>query len=321
LDDTALCGPEPIGTFLDVVKDAAIVDRGILFEPADSLGLGYRTLASMFNQTPAFEIDYPLGILSPPLEPIKDDQGRVNDVTITRQNGSSFRAEIENGMHSIQDPPDGVGRYTHEETVNAMDDVQLPDLAGWFLHISTTGLVTRYPVVTIDLSTPVVAETLTPAILASQFGDLVTIDNLPAFMGMNLVKQLIYGYEEQLSIFEHVLRFNMAPAYAYEIKTYETSRVNTSGTVLAEALTTTETGADVTTTVGPRWADSAAHASVFPFDIVMGGERCTVTAITGTTTSQTMTLIRSVNGIVKEHAVGTPITLAEPTYRALGHVS
>jgi len=42
----------------------------------------------------------------------------------------------------------------------------------------------------------------------------------------------------------------------------------------------------------------------------------TVTAITGTTSPQTATVTRSVNGVVKSHATGAPVHVARPV--ALG---
>jgi hypothetical protein len=83
-------------------------------------------------------------------------------------------------------------------------------------------------------------------------------------------------------------------------------------------MTTTSTSVAITTNSGPRWADSATFPSDFPFDIVIAGERITVGGCTGTTTSQTLTsLTRSVNGVVKTHAVGEAVTLFAPAYIAL----
>jgi hypothetical protein len=56
---------------------------------------------------------------------------------------------------------------------------------------------------------------------------------------------------------------------------------------------------------------------MFPFDILIGGERMTVTAITGTTLSQTMTVTRSINGVVKTHLTGAPVALFRPSVIAL----
>jgi hypothetical protein len=63
----------------------------------------------------------------------------------------------------------------------------------------------------------------------------------------------------------------------------------------------------------PLWTTNAAD---FPFDIqahplgALGrGERITVTDITGTTSPQTFTVTRSVNGVVMSHDEGEVIAL------------
>jgi hypothetical protein len=50
---------------------------------------------------------------------------------------------------------------------------------------------------------------------------------------------------------------------------------------------------------------------------MIGGERMTVTAVTGSSSPQTLTVTRSVNGVVKSHATGVPVVLADPNYLGL----
>ncbi|GAB3656439.1 hypothetical protein [Glycomyces tarimensis] len=52
--------------------------------------------------------------------------------------------------------------------------------------------------------------------------------------------------------------------------------------------------------------------SDFPFNVVIGGEVMTVTAITGHTSPQTFTVARSVNGVTKTHQAGSDVRLATP---------
>jgi hypothetical protein len=63
------------------------------------------------------------------------------------------------------------------------------------------------------------------------------------------------------------------------------------------------------------WTTDSAE---FPFDIYVGGERMTVSAIGAAISElQTFTVTRSVNGVVKEHAIGTPVRLWTPARLAL----
>ncbi|GGV86691.1 hypothetical protein GCM10010294_67610 [Streptomyces griseoloalbus] len=72
-----------------------------------------------------------------------------------------------------------------------------------------------------------------------------------------------------------------------------------------------------------RWSGLEVSASPgeypqdLPFDVRTGGEVMRVTRITGTTSPQTFTVTRSINGVVKSHAPGQDIRLASPVYVAM----
>jgi hypothetical protein len=76
----------------------------------------------------------------------------------------------------------------------------------------------------------------------------------------------------------------------------------------------TDTSLSVATTLGPLWTTDTDE---MPFDINVGGEQMTVTAISGSSSPQTFTVTRSVNGVTKEHASGSDVRLWTPKYREL----
>jgi len=84
-------------------------------------------------------------------------------------------------------------------------------------------------------------------------------------------------------------------------------RYDTGGSTLAAAIDSSATSLSVATTVGPVW--TSADGS---FDIVIGGERMTVTAVAGGSSPQTFTVTRSVNLVTKAHAAGAAVELADP---------
>lgn len=92
------------------------------------------------------------------------------------------------------------------------------------------------------------------------------------------------------------------------------SRRDTAGSQLAADVTATATSLSVATTLGPVWTQDPVH---MPFQARLGGEVVSVTSVTGTTSPQTWTVVRSVNGIVKPQTAGTPVSLTEPAIRAL----
>lgn len=94
-------------------------------------------------------------------------------------------------------------------------------------------------------------------------------------------------------------------------------RVDTDGSQLAAGVSATATSLSVTVTAGPPWITTALFPADFPFTARLGGEVVTVLGITGTTSPQTWTVIRAVNGISKAQAANTPIALAFPAVAPL----
>jgi hypothetical protein len=314
-DQTTVMGAQYPGALLDLIGEAADTDGGILFEPRELLGLAYRTRESLYNQDAAAELDYAGGHLAPPLEPTDDDQQVRNDVTVSRVNGSSARAVLESGPLSIQAPPDGVGRYDEQLDINPRYDAALPDQAGWRLHLGTVD-ETRYPLVTVNLGKLLAAgeDDMVAAVVRLDVGDRLTIDNPPEWLPPGQISQLAVGFAEEIEQFGWYVTANCVPASPYQVAAYDVAgRYGPHSTVTAEALDSTETNVDITTPVGPLW-DTAASG----YDVLIGGERMTVSAVSAATgTAQTLTVVRSVNGVAKAHASGAAVELAEPVVYAL----
>jgi hypothetical protein len=82
--------------------------------------------------------------------------------------------------------------------------------------------------------------------------------------------------------------------------------------VTAESLSNIETDIDITPPPGFAWGHGSGD-----YDIVIGGEVMTVTAVSALSGgTQTMTVVRSVNGINKPHVTGLEVALYDPCYYA-----
>jgi len=130
-------------------------------------------------------------------------------------------------------------------------------------------------------------------------------------------EQLLEGYDETLSLFNWEVGFNGSPALPWEVGVRNDAtrgKRDTAGSQLASGITTTATSLSVATTLGPLWSDVDADDG---FDINIGGERMTVTDISGTTSPQTFTVVRSINGVVKAHSTAAAVSLWRATVRAL----
>lgn len=313
--DTTLMGPQHSEAKLTQIRDAENTDLGIMGEPRDRLGLLYRTRTSLYNQVPAATLDYSAKQLAPPLEPVDDDAATHNDITASRRDGGSFRLQDTTSRLSILDPPLGVGRYKDEVTLNVQTDDQLPGVAAWLLHLGTIDEA-RFPSIVVDMRSAAIVSNpaLAAALLAVDIGDRLVITAAAAVNIYDDVSQLVLGYSEFVSPFEHKIAFNCVPESPYNVAVYGSGvgtgpdRYDTDGSALTAGITTTGTSLSVSPTgpAGVLWTNTAGE---FPFDIRVGGERMTVTNITSATAPQTFTVTRSVNGVVKAHLSGAAVAL------------
>lgn len=315
LDDTEPMGPQRSTTLLELLSDAALSDDGILYEPRENFGLAYRTRSGMYNQVATAALDYAAGHLSPPLEPVDDDQGVINDVTASRYDGSSARYTKDTGALSVADPPDGVGRYDESITVSVRDDARLPDHAAWRVHVGTVDEA-RYPQITVNLAnSAIVADAgLKAGLVSMDIGDRLTIDNPPPWLPPDQISQLSLGFTETLEPFVWQIDVNCVPESPYQVAVYSNDRYGTEYSTLSSSMSVNATSMSVSTSVGPLWTTALGD---FPLDVMVGGERMRVTRITGTSSPQTFTVTRSINGIKKSHSPGEPVTLFKPAIRAL----
>lgn len=309
--DSMTLGAQPITDPLTVLRDGEAADGGILRDSLNEINeIVYLTRRGMYNSTPVLELDYAAGHLSPPLEPVDDDQLLANDVIVTRTGGGSSRATDLTSPLNANDYPDGVGTYQKAATLNVETDAQTADVANWLLSLGTLDKP-RFPRLTVD----VVANPSLRAAVDDNLrpGRYITVENLPDWAAQGTVHLLCLGWTEQITAAQRMFTLNCVPAAGYDVvrlndTTY--GRLDSDTTTTSEALDTTETGVDYT---GGTWITTATHPTEFPFDIEIGGEVMTVTSAT----SSTFTVTRSVNGVVKTHLTGQPVRLARPNRIAL----
>jgi hypothetical protein len=179
----------------------------------------------------------------------------------------------------------------------------------------------RYPGVSINLRHPSFTSSvdMMNAALTIDIGDRLAINNPPAWLPPDQVSQIVQGYTETLGVFEHDITFNCSPESPYRIGILQDSVVgvlDTDGSGLVFGVSASAT----TLTVGTFAAGSAlwtTSAGDFPFDITVGGERMTVTNITGASSPQTFTVIRSINSVIKSQVSGTDVRLWQPMILSL----
>jgi hypothetical protein len=307
---TARMGAQRSATFLDLMRECEKVDQGILSESRDRFGMFYRTRNSMFSQLTRLTLDYAAKDFSDPLVPVDDDQSTRNDVTVVRDAGASYRATLDVGALSTAAPPSGVGRYDDSTTLNAYLDTDLPDQAGWRLHLGTAD-ESRFPSISAHLNRTVFTDTDRGTLLDLEIGDRVVGTNTPAWIPGRNIEELAIGTTEILTPFEHLIATNCVPARPYDVAVYDSTaaRYSSSGSTLVSGVAAGVTSLSIATAAGPPW--SVADGS---FNVLIQGEELTVTAISGATSPQTFTVTRAVNGISKALTAGATMELSRPVY-------
>jgi hypothetical protein len=272
-------GPQRSGKLLDLLSEITESDLGFLTEQRGARALTYRQHSTLYNQTPALELDYSQGLISPPFTPEDDDKLSENDVTAKRRGGASSRAVLETGALSTLDPPDGIGLYDVEHTLSLHTDEQTTDMAGWLLHLGTFDGM-RYTSLALDLANPRVYA-MVDDILQVDIGDTIRLTHLPDDLPPGDVDLIVQGYTEHIGEDAWRITFACVPGEPWSVAVVDDAvlgRVDTDGSVLAVAAGSTDAVLQVEVTAGPLWTTEPIEA---PLDIRVGGEVMTVTAITG----------------------------------------
>jgi hypothetical protein len=269
-------GVQARATVLELMRAAGEVDEGILCEQRDVLGVRLVQRASMYNQTPTLVLDYTGsdGLVSP-LDPVDDDQGVTNDVTVSRSGGSSARVTLDSGALSTLAPPDGIGLYDTAYTLGLYEDTQPALHAGWKLHLGTWD-ETRFPQVTVNLAN---APASIDAAASVDVGSHIQITNPPIWLPPDTLDLLCQGYSEVLDQFTWTITYNCTPYGPWNIARVEDAtygKADTAGSELAAAMTSSATTAYVLTTSGPEWTTDAGQ---MPIPLRVAGETWSATDI------------------------------------------
>lgn len=302
-------GPQRPAKLLELLTECVDADLGILTEQRGALGLAYRSGATLKQQPVRLSLPRAGRLVDDPFQPADDDQRFVNDVTVERTDGSSYR---------IEDPDIATGdeeRYSRSVEVNVKSDLLLPGQAGWRYHLGVWQEM-RYPEIRTDVSRPAAP---VEDILGFAAGDRFRIPDPPPGHAPEPVDQLAYGITEDLTKFKWKASFNGRPARPWDTSVVddgEFGRVDTAGAELASQFVAgADTSMSVATTLGTLWT---VESDDFPFDIEAAGVRLTVTNITGASSPQTFTITQTpVNGVTKTIPAGTRVRLWQGAVVAL----
>lgn len=302
-------GPQPAGTRLVVLRDCEATDHGMLYDGL-SPGVRYQCRSVRYGQAPALTLDMAAAEVSPPFTPIFDRQAVHNTYKVTRAGGSSATYEDVTGpLGTALIGVDGDA----EATVNIDSDTPLISHAAWLVSLGTVDGF-RFPTITLDLlNAPSRAADLLLATAAGP-GFRLTVNN-PHTPNADLpndpIDVIVEGWTEQTTADTWRIVFNCSPYAPNAIATVgdTVGRVDSTSATTGTTWTTTVTGSKfVAMDVSAAWTTDGGDV---PFDINIGGERITISAIGAWAGGgQNFTVsARSVNGVVKTHAVGEAVSV------------
>jgi hypothetical protein len=325
-------GPQPIDQVMNILQECQAVDGGQLREARDQLALEYLTRTSLINGS-GLSISYTVGKhLSSNIKSTPDDTNVKNDVTVNRKNGGSGRAVLTAGPMSTASPANGgIGTVPDEFTLNAYLDSRLPYLAQYALLLGTWPAA-RYPEVGIGLHrSPYLASSSLFLLAGNEaIGDPLIITDLPQFMPADPIQLMVQGTREVLGASTWDITYNTTPYGPWRSNettgvTGEEQRADATADPVTAVIQTQMsataaagvTSISVKTLSGPLLVTTATDPTQFPFDALISGERVTVTAVTGTTSPQTATVTRAVNGVSKSLPANAPFTVYQAFYATL----
>jgi len=264
---TTRMGPQNVDTFLNLLRECETADGGILYD-GDSAGLTYLARTDRYNQAAAMALSTTSHQVKLPFAAVEDDQRTANDWTVTRIGGSSV--EVSDEAHVATN-----GRYRASANVNVETLEALPDQATWRVHLGTVEEM-RIPQLSLQL---IDHSELWTSGLALRPGDRITVATPPTQYPPGTVDLICEGFTATIGTATWQLTPTCSPYIPWAVDVLDTVKLDCGGSLLGTAITTTGTSLDVLVNDSCLWSHADGD-----FDINVGGEQMTVTAVGATTT-------------------------------------
>lgn len=310
-------GPQPTGKLLDILSECAATDGGLFQDRFGRLGLQYTPRAALYAAPIITAFAWTDSTLQPYL-PTDDDQSIANVMTASNADGTSWTETLMTGALSIQAPPAGVNEYPGSISVNAASSSLLPNIARWELNKSTVD-AQRYPSLPINMLTTAVRTNPLLVNLLMWLGplDQVTIVGQSTTSPPEPSPLILMGTHEELTQSGWTKQLNCQPGDIYQQQgvygsASPAARYDFDGATVGTGFNTSAASASVAFATKTL---ATTDPTAYPQDVMIAGERMTVSSVTGTSSPQTFNFsARHVNGISKAHVTGEEVHIY-PRYR------
>lgn len=315
---STLMGAQKPDTLINLLKEVGATEDGLIYDARSACVVTMRTRASRMNQTVAVTLDYNTTVVTPFKERL-DNVGVQNAVTVEDRTGATAAAAKTTGAMSTAAYPAGIGVYKGgafpDVNVNVFDaQLQLPQLASWLLARGTVP-GPRFPTVTVEvgLKSPAVQA----AVAAVNVGDRIQVTNrLPDPIDLQVI-----GVTEKIGVHTWTFTFTCIPHDVFNVGSEDSAAhlLDTYANTIITAPAPATTGTSMV--VGSADPDDVWSTTSLPYPVRVAGEKMTVTAATAPalvsgTWRQTLTVTRSVNGVVKTQVAGTAVNVFQPIREA-----
>jgi hypothetical protein len=304
LTDGVPMGRQPIATLSDLAKEIRDTEDGLIFDAADNTYITLRGRRHMLNQTSKLDLTWPDDVSG--LKEITDDLKVFNDVTVKNRRGGEANAVLADGPLGVAT----IGRV--QTTVNVNVDttqVDLQPIANYYLQKFTVD-APRFSAVEVDLDAH---GELKDDLELVDIGDMITVTGrTPATLRWRVLQIAEQGRRKRRTV-----SFLCEPADIWYPAVLDdgAARMDARGHTLdGFPYLTTDTALSVNLFGDSGDGDGLlwTHADG-DFNIDVGGEVCTVTAVDAGTPIQVLTVTRGVNGVHRTWDNGATVKLATPT--------
>lgn len=321
---SVLTGPQRIDTLVNLLREAEQTEPGVLLDGLNS-SMSFYSRTGEENQVANLTIDATSGKIAPPFEPLDDDLQLRNRWTVSQRNGSSVTFQDTGGTLGVNT----IGLYADSVTINVNQNqnglftgplglIALADQASWRVHENTVEGY-RYP--SLNLAFHHSPDLLSPWLTAGHLSrvDVTNIASVYTQMPNTTVSLLVQGMTWTINQFLLSVSANCSPYEPWRVvqvaaNSGDTSEflchLNTSGSSLVASVDAGATSLSVQTPSGPLWSTDADDV---PFTVSVGGIPVTVTAVSGSSSPQTLT----VTGVTKGLAAGSAVSVWQETALSL----